>query len=138
MKKSRALPPATGTKLRRRAEKKLRVTPPASDAVTLLTCAEAQHPLHELQVHQIELEMQNEELRQSCAEVVAATEKYADLYDSAPVSYLMLDAVGDIREANLTAAHYLGVNRVQLIGRRFGVSVAEESRAAFNEFLQKS
>ena len=138
MKKPRALPPAIGTTLRRRAEEQLRVAPPASDAVTPLLREEAQRQIHELQVHQLELDIQNEELRQAHAELEAAAEKYADLYDSAPVSYLTLDAMGDIREANLTAAHYLGVNRGQLIGRRFGLFVAHESRTAFKEFLHKS
>ena len=67
--------------------------------------------IHELQVHQIELEMQNEQLRQTQAELEAALTKYTDFYDFAPVAYLTLDERGLILEANLTAATMLGVER---------------------------
>ena len=135
MKKKRdQLPDAA--KLRRRAEAKLsarkkrEAAPPATEAGT-------QRLLHELQVHQIELEMQNEELARSRADVEALLRQYTDLYDFAPVGYFTLSRDGAIRKANLSAARLLGVERGGLVRRRFGLFVAAESRPAFNAFLEK-
>jgi PAS domain-containing protein len=71
--------------------------------------------LHELRVHQIELEMQNEELRRAQAELEAARARYFDLYDLAPVGYCTLSEQGLILETNLTAATLLGVARGALV-----------------------
>ena len=75
--------------------------------------------LHELQVHQIELEMQNEELRRNQLELEEAHARLVDLYDFAPVGYLSLDDGGRITGANLTAATLLGTERRSLMGRPF-------------------
>ncbi|HEY3277400.1 MAG TPA: response regulator [Syntrophorhabdaceae bacterium] len=74
---------------------------------------------HQLEVHQIELEMQNEELRASQLEIEKSREKYFELYDLAPVGYLTLSEKGLITELNLTAAGFLGVERKSLINRPF-------------------
>ena len=71
--------------------------------------------LHELQVHQIELEMQNEEMGRAQAELNAARTRYFDLYDLAPVGYVTVSEQGVILEANLTAATLLGVARGTLV-----------------------
>jgi PAS domain S-box-containing protein len=92
---------------------------------------------HEQEVQQIELEMQNAELRLARDEVDAALEQYRDLYDFAPVGYLTFDHDGAIRAANLTGATLLGIDRSRLLGRRFGQLVADEARPAFSEFLGK-
>jgi PAS domain S-box-containing protein len=93
--------------------------------------------LHELQVHQIELEMQNEALRQSQIELEAARDRYADLYDFAPVGYLTLTANGMIEEINFTATTLLGVERKNLLKRRFtSLVVAEDQDRWLAFFLQ--
>ena len=76
---------------------------------------EAQHLLQELHIHQVELEMQNEQLRQTQAELETTLAKYTDLYDFAPVAYLTLDPKGWVLEANLTAARLLGTERTHLV-----------------------
>ncbi|MDD5307809.1 MAG: ATP-binding protein [Deltaproteobacteria bacterium] len=99
--------------------------------------AETQRLVHELQVHQIELELQNEELERTRAEAEEALARYTDLYELAPVGYLTLDPGGEIRQANLTGARLLGLERSRLIGRRLGLLVAAECHPAFNAFLAK-
>ena len=112
--------------LRRRAE--LRLKDQQSKKPPNQTDADNRRQLHELEVHQIELEMQNEELRESREATEALLEKYTDLYDFAPVGYLTLDREGIIREANLTGASVLGIARSALINGRFGHFVAAASR----------
>jgi PAS domain S-box-containing protein len=73
--------------------------------------------VHELQMHQIELEIQNEELTQTLVEVNALRAKYLDLYDFAPVDYFTLDTQGNILELNWRAAKLLGQERKRLVGR---------------------
>jgi PAS domain S-box-containing protein len=104
----RKVPPDPMASLRRQAEEELRQHPPGQGAGTP---EETQHLLHELQVHQIELEMQNEELRQAQESLEASCSRYFDLYDLAPVGYITIGEEGLIREANLTAATLLGVKR---------------------------
>ena len=122
------------SELRRRAEARLKkitsVAPP-------LTEAESQQLIHELQVHQIELELQNEELMQTRAQLEQSLEKYTDLYDFAPISYFLLAADGAIQELNLAGAALLGQARSRLIGRRFGLFLPVASRPAFTDFLGK-
>jgi signal transduction histidine kinase len=75
--------------------------------------------VHELRVHQIELEQQNEELRRAHDDLAAARDRFVDLFDFAPVGYLTLDGAGLIVEANLTAAAQLSVMRQSMLGRQF-------------------
>lgn len=72
---------------------------------------------HELRVHQIELEMQNEELRRAHAELEASRARYFDLYDLAPVGYCTLDAKGVVLEVNLTAANLFGRAKDKVVGK---------------------
>jgi PAS domain S-box-containing protein len=121
--------------LRRRAEKELKAKTP--EAGFSRTDEENRRLLHELQVHQIELEMQNAELHQARDEEEKVRERYVDLYDFAPVGYLTLDREGTIQAANLTVTGLLGTERARLIGRRFEKYVADEARSAFTAFLRK-
>ena len=93
--------------------------------------------LHELQVHQIELEMQNEELRQANETAEEALKKYTMLYDFAPMGYFTLDNDGSIHELNFTGAELLGDKRFKLVSSNFKLFVSEESKKVFNEFLSK-
>jgi PAS domain S-box-containing protein len=88
--------------------------------------------LHELRVHQIELEMQNEELRRSQVALEAARDRYQDLFDFAPVGYLTVGTSGLIEEVNLTGASLLGAERNDLIGRPFVAFVAPDDRSRWH------
>jgi diguanylate cyclase (GGDEF)-like protein/PAS domain S-box-containing protein len=119
--------------LRRHAEERLQakagvLQPPRTEEAL-------QRLVHELEVHQVELEMQNEELNRARSEVEIALEKYTDLYDFAPVGYATLDHAGTIRGVNLTCATLLAVERSRLLGRRFGQFLSEEERPGFGDFL---
>ena len=92
--------------------------------------------LHELQVHQVELETQNRELREAQQIVELARDRYADLYDFAPVGYVTMDDTGLIRDVNLTAAGMLGVERTRLVGVPFHLHVAREDVGQFREHLK--
>ncbi|HTI99578.1 MAG TPA: histidine kinase [Dongiaceae bacterium] len=93
--------------------------------------------VHELQVHQIELEMQNVELQEARERMELVLEKYTDLYDFAPVGYFSLDKAGGILEANLTGAALLGIERSRLIGRLLTDFVVPANRLIFLTFLQR-
>ena len=98
---------------------------------------DAQRLLQELQIHQIELEMQNEELVRSRSEVEEVLALYTELYDFAPVGYFILDRDGVIRRINLTGAKLLGLERGALLGRRFGLFVSPADSESFNSFIEK-
>jgi PAS domain S-box-containing protein len=107
-----------------------RATQPGNDLETM-SADEAQQTLHELRVHQIELEMQNEELRRAQAELGAARERYFDIYDLAPVGYCTLSEHGLILEANLTAAILLGVTRDGLVKEPITRFILKEDEDVF-------
>jgi two-component system sensor histidine kinase UhpB len=129
---SQESPPPDFSDLRRRAEELLKQEAVAPED---LSPADAARLIHELRVHQIELEMQNDELRKTQAYLEESRSKYADLYDFAPVGYLTLDETGRIVEANLTATSLLGVTRSRLLGRYFWLFLAETDRRAFQRLM---
>jgi PAS domain S-box-containing protein len=88
--------------------------------------------LHELQVHQIELEMQNEELRRAQADLEEARDLYSEVFHFAPVGYLILSGTGLIQDANLNGASLLGVERTRLLGRPFITFLGREERDRWN------
>ncbi|MDD2270638.1 MAG: sensor histidine kinase [Desulfuromonadaceae bacterium] len=126
---------SAASRLRGRAEEQLIAE--FSEVGLCRTGDEPERLLHELNVHRIELEMQNAELRQTRDEAELSLEKYTDLYDFAPVGYLTLDRNGDISAINLSGASLLGVERPRLIGCRFGLWVTEKYRLTFSDFLDK-
>ena len=92
--------------------------------------------LHELRVHQIELEIQNEELRRTQAELEAARDQYFDLYDQAPMGYLTIDEKGIIRRANLTIASMLSLPRAHLVSQSFYLFVSREHHGTLLQHLK--
>ena len=135
MKKKRAQP-ADAAALRRQAEAKLSEHKKKAAASPALD-ADSLRLVHELQVHQIELQLQNEELMQSRAELEEAYRQFSNLYDFAPVGYFTLARDGTIHDANLAGAKLLQVERGKLIKRRFGLFVSIQSYATFSAFFEK-
>ena len=122
--------------LRKRAEKMVsslsdNLETLSPETLETLSPEEIQRVFHELQVHQIELSMQNEELRRSQEEIDASRKKYFDIYDLAPVGYLTLSDKGHILEANLTATTLLGVPRGSLVGRLLSQFIFKEDQDIF-------
>jgi PAS domain S-box-containing protein len=125
--------------LRRRAEARLNEPQPqersAAERPSLET--DPRRLLHELQVHQVELEMQNVELQEGRNRMEALLEKYTDLYDFAPVGYFSLDEQGLIVEVNLTGAALLGVERSRLVDRPLPRFMLPASQPIFHAFLER-
>jgi len=115
------------SQLRQQAEMQLKSTVP----VPPLSEADTQKLFHELQVHQIELEMQNEQLQES----ISATEDTINLYDFAPVGYFTLSRTGKIVRLNFNGAQKLGKDRSHLINSNFRIFLSNDSQPAFNLFL---
>ena len=122
-------PGASNSSIRRHAEERLKERQngsnseiPHSESLIPHSDTDNKKLIHELQVHQIELEMQNEELSLSRAEVEAVLERYANLYDFAPVGYFTLTRDGTISQSNLTGACLIGMERARLVNLRFGCS----------------
>jgi len=117
-------------RLRAQAKQRLNRMLEASP-VRLLSRSEATELIHELQIYQAELEIQNEELRCAQHELEDARDRFRDLYDFAPVGYLSVGVDGRIQEGNLTAAGLLRVPRAGLIGSHFFRWVHEDDRQTF-------
>ena len=125
----------SGPILRRRADAIAAAT--ASDTfepLVNLSLEETRTMLHELRVHQIELGMQNEELRRSQVQLDISRALYFDLYDLAPVGYCTLGQQGQIVQANLTAGTLLGLTRSQLIGKPISRFILRENQDVYYLF----
>ncbi len=120
--------------LRRRAEKVLQEQ---AEEPRKLAAEDVQSLIHELRTHQIELEMQNEELRRAQIELEGSRNRYSDLYDFAPVGYFTFDKNGLIIEVNLTGASKLGVERQFLIKKPFSIYIAPDSKSMFYLHLRE-
>jgi len=115
-------------KLRRFAEDALEEAPDDHGDLSRISPEEMTGLIHELRVHQIELKMQNEELRRIQGELEMARDRYSHLYDFAPVGYFTVSENGIVMEANLTAATLLGVERSALVGSPFSRFVLREDQ----------
>src|SRR5258706_3839229 len=87
--------------------------------------------IHDLYVQEVELEMQNRELREAQVRLEDATLRYSDLYDFAPVGYCTLDPEGHLREINLAGAALLGAPRDELVGKSLASVCPLEDRRGF-------
>jgi PAS domain S-box-containing protein len=115
--------------LRAKAEAKIRER---SLAIKNLTLEESKTLLHELEVHQVELEMQNEELREAQHRLEEVRDQYTDLFDFAPIGYLVLTEKAIIKNTNLTACDLLGIERSFIIEKPFSAYITNgESRTLF-------
>uniref|UniRef100_UPI0011786B2B PAS domain-containing protein n=1 Tax=Crenothrix polyspora TaxID=360316 RepID=UPI0011786B2B len=94
--------------------------------------------LHELQVHKIDLDMQNEELRQASIALETSRSHYMELYDFAPVGYLTLTTESMIAEINLTGTKLLGMERNKLINRHFAQFIADEHKDHWHQFYVRA
>lgn len=120
--------------LRQRAERKL-----AQNTDTYLgTLIDQKRLVHELQVHKIELEMQNEALIDARGQAEIALEHFSELFDFAPVAYFILNPDSSIQQTNFRGETLLGKPRTALIGKKFVLSVASEQRPDFGLFLGHS
>jgi len=126
-------PPFSPEVLRQRAEEQLKQHGLAEDASR--NAVDAARLLHELQVHRIELEMQNDTLQQARDDMETLLDSYIDLYDNAPVGYLTLDRTGTVMQMNLTGARALGIDRARPGQPRFGLFVSPADRTALSDFL---
>ena len=133
MKKNKSKP-TSFKKLRNQAEKRLL----ERDAdLSNMPLEDIHELIHELEVHQIELEMQNEELRQAQLDLETARDKYTDLYDFAPVGYFSIGDKGLILDANLMGATMLGMERGKLTSRRFSQFITKDDQDVFYSHRQK-
>jgi len=121
--------------LRNKAEEKLKEK--YGEAYSAFQEVDTRKLLHELQVHQVELEMQNEELRCAYETSEIALKKYTMLYDLAPMGYFTLNAGCIICDLNFTGAEMLGDRRFSLINSNFSYFVSGESKKVFNDFFSR-
>ena len=129
---SRPVPVAADTAAQLLRQKAEASAGPDATEFAPLSLEGTQRALHELRVHQIELEIQNEQLRQTLDELDASRARYFDFYDLAPVGYCTIDQTGMFLDANLTTADMLGVGRDQLMGQALNRFIARDDQDVFH------
>ncbi len=117
--------------LRRRAERQMQTEPADSEEIAGMSTEDMAKMIHELRVHQIELKMQNEELRRIQGELEEARDRYAHLYDLAPVGYLTVNEKGIVERANLTFAILMGMERSAVVGKPFSRFIQHEDQDVY-------
>ena len=120
--------PTKDTRLRTQVEMLLRAT---GQDIAAMPVKDVQQLVQALQVHEIQLEMQNEELRRTQVELEGARDRYVELYDGAPTGYLTVNSRGQILEANLPACTLLGMTRNHLIGTPLIAYISEGGQAEY-------
>ncbi|MFA6291157.1 MAG: ATP-binding protein [Victivallales bacterium] len=133
--KKKVLESEKGKSLRQRALEMMHKNP---QAITDLTKKEIAELVQELGIYQIELEMQNEELRRAQAELESSNQKYSDLYDFAPVGYFILNKDGVILDANLTGTTLLGVEKSRMIGKHLSNYVNKDEQDRYFLFRRRT
>ena len=123
--------PLDSSELRRRAERRMAPRPADAEDIAGMSPADMAEMIHELRVHQIELKMQNEELRRIQSELEASRDRYSHLYDFAPVGYLTLNEKGLIEGANLTFATLVGTARASVVGKAISRFIQPEDQDLF-------
>lgn len=124
------------TILRQKAEDLLKKRPFKSTSDLSEVEVEILKLIHELEVHHIELEMQNEELMLAKEKAEMAAEKYTELYDFAPIGYFTLSAEGAIIELNFSGAKMMEKERSRLIKSQFGFFISDAAKPVYNSFLE--
>ncbi len=127
--------PLDRSEIRRQAEERLKKRDVTPDF--LGSKEELLRMVQELSIHQIELEIQAEELKDSRDEIEREHNRYIDLYDFSPVGYLTLARDGTIRQANLAVARILSLERSRLLGARFGSFIAQRDLTVFNSMVDR-
>jgi PAS domain S-box-containing protein len=120
------------TDLRQRAQEVIRSRPSKARG---LSEKEGQRAMLELEIHQVELEMQNDELRRARQEVEASLDRYTQLFDFAPIGYATLAPDATVREMNHVGAGLLYERRARMIGKRFALFIAPADRPSFHELF---
>ena len=128
--------PLSTEELRRQARARVQGLGAAQAAE--LTQPELQQLLEELEIHQIELELQNEHLNQARSQLEAALSQSSELYDFSPVGSLSLDGSGSITKLNLSAARLLGAERTRVLGSKLALYLSEADRPVFNALMQRA
>jgi PAS domain-containing protein len=126
---------SAASNLRHRAEEVLNKK--HSEKKSKLSEADVLKLIHEFEVHQIELELINEELLEAKTIATVAAEKFEELYDFAPTGYFTLSKEGNIININLSGAMLLCKERSRLINSTFGLYVSDDTKPAFAQFLEK-
>src|SRR5262245_39431373 len=121
--------------LRERAEEMLRLSPAE---IAGMSAEDFQALAHELQVHQMQLEIQNEELRHAQVALAESRDRYSDLYEFAPVGYVTMNQDGRIVAANLTATRMLSVDRQKLLHAKLANFVAPQFRDTFHQHRREA
>ena len=104
------------------------MSPALTTDTARMSTAEVQRLVRDLQIEQAKLQLRNQQLRQSWAELAQTRDRFDDLFEFAPVGYLLLEPDGVIRQANQTAAELLATERSLLAGRNFSEFIAAESQ----------